>query len=94
MVRELKKAGSLEDDKVLECAKMESAMAKSAKRNNARGGNQLASLTDLQNSSKARELENDKNWNDESTEVVQRKQDLERHAEFKLWNALTGKEGF
>jgi hypothetical protein len=27
-------------------------------------------------------------------EVVQRKQDLERYAEFKFWNQLTGREGF
>jgi hypothetical protein len=49
----------------------------------------------LQASSKAREVDNDKLCsNAESTKVVQRKQDLERYAEFNFWNNLTGKEGF
>ncbi len=49
----------------------------------------------MQASSKAREVDNDKFCsNAESTKVVQRKQDLERYAEFNFWNNLTGKEGF
>jgi hypothetical protein len=41
-----------------------------------------------------REIDNDKSWANDSIEVVQRKQDLERYAEFNFWNTLTGKEGF
>jgi hypothetical protein len=48
----------------------------------------------LQVSSKARKVDNDKIWANESIEVVQRKQDLERYADFNFWNNLTGKEGF
>jgi hypothetical protein len=94
VVRVLQKAGSLQLDKELEGAKMECAMDRLAKRTNKRRGNQLATLTDLQESSKAREVDNDKTWANESTEVVQRKQDLERYTEFNFWNNLTGKEGF
>jgi hypothetical protein len=94
VIRALKKEGSLKLDKELEGAKLESAMEKLAKRTNTRRGNQLATLTDLQESSTAREIVNDKNWTNESTEVVQRRQDLERYAEFNFWNTLTGKEGF
>jgi hypothetical protein len=50
VVKLLKKAGSLQLDKELEGAKMECAMDKLAKRTNTRRGNQLAILTDLQES--------------------------------------------
>jgi hypothetical protein len=94
VIRGLKKAGILKNDKKLDCAKLESAMEKQAKRFNSRRGNQLPTLIALQESSKAREIDNDKTWANESTEVMQRKQDLERYAEFNFWNQLPGKEGF
>jgi hypothetical protein len=84
VVRLLKKAGSLQLDKELEGAKLESAMEKLAKRTNARRGNQLATLTDLRESSKAREIDNDNTWTNESSEVVQRKLDLDRYWEGRI----------
>jgi hypothetical protein len=73
VIRGLKKAGSLQLDKKLEGAKLESAMEKLAKRTNSRQGNQLKNLPDLQESSKAREIDNDKKWTNESTVAMQRK---------------------
>eukprot|EP00978_Attheya_sp_CCMP212_P005158 scaffold11412_cov26-Attheya_sp.AAC.2 len=61
---------------------------------NAKQGTILATLTDLQESSKARLIDNDTTWANESTEVMQRKQDLDQYAEINFWNNLTGKEGF
>eukprot|EP00978_Attheya_sp_CCMP212_P002261 scaffold4659_cov73-Attheya_sp.AAC.1 len=94
VVRGLKKAGTLQLNTQLEGEKLENAMEKLAKRTNAKRGTKLATLTDLQESSKARMIDNDKTWANDSTEVMQRKQDLDRYAEINFWNNLTGKEGF
>eukprot|EP00978_Attheya_sp_CCMP212_P040256 scaffold217766_cov49-Attheya_sp.AAC.4 len=69
-------------------------MEKLAKRTNVKRGTKLATLTDLQELSKARLIDNDTTWANDSTEVMQRKQDLDRYAEIIFWNNLTGKEGF
>jgi hypothetical protein len=94
LIRVLKKKGILGDDKKLKVAKLDNSMEKVAKRNNSRKGDLPPTLTALQESSNARVIDNDKTWDNESTEVMQRKQDLERYAEFKFWNHLTGREGF
>jgi hypothetical protein len=94
LIRVLKKKGIIQDDKKLEVAKLDNAMEKLAKRNNSKKGNLLPTLTALQESSKARVIDNNKTWDNKSAKVVQRKQDLERYAEFKFWNHLTGREGF
>jgi neutral trehalase len=71
---------------------MEGVMDKLAKRTNMRRGNQLATLTDLQEFSKAREINNDRTRVNESTKAMQRKQHLERYSEFNFWNRLTRKK--
>jgi hypothetical protein len=92
VVQVLQKAGSLQLDKELEGAKMECAMDKLAKSIIMRQGNQLATLTDLQESSKAREIDNGKTWANEFTKAVLRKEDSEIYTEFNFWNNLMGKE--
>jgi hypothetical protein len=75
LIRVLKKKGiySPRYDKKLEVAKLDNGMEKLAKGNNSKKGNLLPTFTALQESSKARVIDNDKTWDNESTEVVQRK---------------------